>query len=68
LAVTPAPVCQEGRTNCVEHQLPPPLHVVDVLSVDGVEVEYVLVPPTETTYGLSVGKPDWYVPASPVEK
>jgi hypothetical protein len=67
-AVTPGPVCQDGRAITFEHQLPAPLHVVVVLYVPGLLVEYVLVPPTETTYWLSDGKPDWYVPASPVEK
>src|SRR5947199_7211246 len=48
-AVTPAPVCQAGRLMMLEHQLPLPLHVVLVLHVLELLVEYVLVPPTETT-------------------
>ena len=39
LAVTPAPVCQDGRAMTFEHQLPPPLQVVDVLHVAGLLVE-----------------------------
>jgi hypothetical protein len=39
LAVTPAPVCHEGRAMTFEHQLPPPLQVVLVLQVPGLLVE-----------------------------
>ena len=57
-AVTPGPFCHAGRAKMFEHQLPPPLQVVDVLYVAALLVEYVLVPPTADTYGLSDGKPD----------
>ena len=38
-AATPAPVCHGGRAKMREHQLPPPLHVVDVLHWAEFEVE-----------------------------
>src|SRR5262245_49760839 len=53
LASTPAPFCHGGRAKTREHQLPPPLHVVDVLHWAEFDVEYVLVPPVATTFGLS---------------
>src|SRR3954463_6746381 len=53
--VTPAPTCHDGRAKRFEHQLPAPLHVVLVLHVEVLLVDQRLVPPTDTTYGLSVG-------------
>src|SRR3954452_19618895 len=54
-ALTPAPVCHDGRAMMFEHQLPPAAQVVSVLRTDGLEVEKSVVPPTATTYLLSAG-------------
>src|SRR5690349_13183450 len=60
--------CQLGRATTFEHQLPAADQVVAVDRLEGSLVEYSDVPPTETTYWLSDGKPDIVVPKSPVEK
>src|SRR3954447_24912615 len=46
---SPGAVCHAGRAMRFEHQLPAAFHVVLVLHVPGSLVEYVLVPPTDTT-------------------